>query len=60
MALAVESGLSYETVRNFETRLHAALPRTIAVLRIALENASVEFVVEDGGDWSVRLRKAAP
>jgi hypothetical protein len=54
--LAKPSEVSVDTVTRFE-RGEDLLPRTLAAIRTALELAGVEFIAENGGGPSVRLRK---
>jgi DNA-binding XRE family transcriptional regulator len=56
--LAIAAGVSTNTVTRLE-RGEMLLPRTLVVIRAALEAAGIEFIDENGGGPGVRLRKAA-
>lgn len=55
--LAKAAGVSVDTVSRLE-RGEELMPRTLAALRCALEDAGVQFIAENGGGAGVRLRKA--
>ncbi|NIA68983.1 helix-turn-helix transcriptional regulator [Pelagibius litoralis] len=56
--LAEATGLTRETIANFETGAHTPHPNNRAALRAALENAGVIFIDEDDtAGPGVRLRK---
>ena len=55
--LADTARIGVATVRLFEGEGAKARPATIAVLRLAFEQAGVEFIDENGGGVGVRLRK---
>jgi transcriptional regulator with XRE-family HTH domain len=59
-ALAAVAGVSKVTLSDFEIGKRSPHPRTLAVLRTALERAGVEFIAENGGGPGVRMRKASP
>jgi transcriptional regulator with XRE-family HTH domain len=56
--LATAAKVSPDTIARLE-RGESLYPRTIDVIRTALETAGVEFIHENGGGAGVRLRKVA-
>jgi transcriptional regulator with XRE-family HTH domain len=56
-ACAAAAGVSKVTLSDFEVGKRSPHPRTLAAIRAALESAGVEFIAENGGGPSVRLRK---
>lgn len=55
--LAKAAGLGLSTVVDFEKERRVVSDAAIQALRIALENAGVEFIAENGGGEGVRLKK---
>jgi transcriptional regulator with XRE-family HTH domain len=55
--LAVSSGVSVSTVRDFETSKRSPIGNNLAAMRAALEAAGVIFIEENGEGPGVRLRK---
>jgi transcriptional regulator with XRE-family HTH domain len=55
--LALASGASVSTIRDFETGKREPIANNLRALRTALEAAGVEFIAENGGGPGVRLRK---
>jgi transcriptional regulator with XRE-family HTH domain len=55
--LAASSGLGLSTVVDFERSRRPVSKEAIQAIRIALENAGIEFIAENGGGPGVRLRK---
>ena len=55
--LASRSGLGLSTVVDFERSRRPVSKEAIQAVRIALENAGIEFIDENGGGPGVRLRK---
>lgn len=55
--LASASGISYPTIARLEQQDGALGGRasTVAAIRVALENAGIEFIAENGGGPGVRL-----
>ena len=58
--LAEKAGVGLVTVRHLEAGRHEPRRATLDVIRRALEAAAVEFIDENGGGASVRLRKRRP
>ena len=56
--LAKAADVSPDTIARLE-RGETLYPRTLVVIRTALEAAGVEFIAENGGGAGVRLRKPA-
>ena len=56
--LADRAGVGIMTIHQFEKEGSQPRRATLEVVRRAFENASVEFIDENGGDPGVRLRKA--
>lgn len=54
--LATAAGVSTNTITRFE-RGEPLRVATIARLRVALEEAGMEFIAENGGGLGVRFRK---
>jgi transcriptional regulator with XRE-family HTH domain len=54
--LAVASGVSVSTIRDFETSKRSPIGNNLAAMQRALEAAGVEFT--NGGEPGVKLRKA--
>lgn len=54
--LATAAGVSPDTVSRLE-RGETLAPRTLAVIRTALESAGVVFIDQNGGGPGVRLRQ---
>lgn len=54
--LATLSNVSTNTITRFE-RGEALYPRTVEVIRVALETAGVEFIPENGSGVGVRLAR---
>ena len=54
--LALASGLSVMTIRNIERNKADPKQSTIEAINIALENAGIEFIPENGGGSGVRLK----
>lgn len=57
--LAVAANVSTNTISRLE-RGDTLYPRTVKIIRAALEAAGVEFVNENGGGAGVRLRQVDP
>jgi transcriptional regulator with XRE-family HTH domain len=55
--LALKSGLGLSTVVDFERSRRPVSKEAIHAIRLALEDAGVEFIDENGGGPGVRLRK---
>jgi len=56
-SLAAAARVSLSTVVDFErARRQVAMP-SVAAIRVALEEAGVEFIAENGGGAGVRLQK---
>lgn len=55
--LALRANTSRETVVGFESRSRQTRTMITHALRLTLEDAGVEFVVEDGKQVGVRLRR---
>ena len=51
------SRVAKKTIADFERGARTPLPRTLAAIQGALEDAGVEFIPENGGGAGVRLRK---
>lgn len=54
--LAEASNLSESTVRDFEKGRRIPTVNNLAAVKMALEQAGVEFIPENGGGPGVRLR----
>ncbi|KAA2313995.1 XRE family transcriptional regulator [Pseudooceanicola sediminis] len=54
--LAELAGVAQATISRLE-RGEPLKPSTVAVIKIALEGAGVEFIPENGGGVGVRLKK---
>lgn len=54
--LAEASNLSESTIRDFEKGRRIPTVNNLAAVKIALEQAGVEFIPENGGGPGVRLR----
>lgn len=57
--LAKAAGLGLSTVVDFEKERRIVSDAAIQALRLALEEAGIEFIAENGGGAGVRLRKPA-
>jgi transcriptional regulator with XRE-family HTH domain len=57
--LAMASGASVSTIRDFETGKRQPIGNNLNAIRGALERAGVIFVDENGEGPGVRLRKAS-
>ena len=57
--LADAAGVSTNTITRFE-RGEALSSRTLSSIRVALEEAGVEFIEANGGGPGVRLRRSNP
>ena len=55
--LASKSGLGLSTIVDFERSRRAVSKEAIQAMRLALEDAGIEFIDENGGGLGVRLRK---
>lgn len=55
--LAQKTDVSKRTIAGFEMGQSNPYLRTIEALKVALENAGVEFIPENGGGAGVRLKK---
>jgi transcriptional regulator with XRE-family HTH domain len=55
--LAEQSRVANATLADFEAGKRTPYDRTLADIRRALEEAGIEFIVENGGGPGVRLRK---
>ena len=55
--LASKSGLGLSTVVDFERSRRPVSKEAIRAIRLALEDAGLEFIDENGGGPGVRLRK---
>ena len=58
--LADLAGVGIVTIRQLEGENQQPRRATLAVVRMALEAAGVEFIDENGGGAGVRLRKPKP
>lgn len=56
--LAEVSDVAKRTIASFEREGRQPYQRTIAALQLALENAGIEFIPENGSGPGVRLQKA--
>ena len=54
--LANRAGIKPTTVRYVEGPHGRPKPRSLFAIRIAIEAAGVEFIIENGGEVKVRLR----
>ena len=57
--VAILASVSPTTITRLE-RGEGIYPRTLTVIRAALEAAGVEFIAENGGGAGVRLRAPRP
>lgn len=57
--LATQANVSQGTISRLE-RGEQLRPATIAAIRVALENAGIEFIDENGGGEGVRLSRPSP
>jgi transcriptional regulator with XRE-family HTH domain len=55
--LAVKSGLGLSTVVDFERSRRPVSKEAVQAIQLALEDAGIEFIDENGGGPGVRLRK---
>ncbi|WP_407530614.1 helix-turn-helix transcriptional regulator [Methylobacterium oryzisoli] len=55
--LAQASGLGLSTIVDYEKERRAVSLEVISAIKLALENAGVEFLPENGGGEGVRRRK---
>ncbi|MBS7699163.1 MAG: helix-turn-helix transcriptional regulator [Chelatococcus sp.] len=55
--LATAAGVAPNTINRFETGKTVPNRSTLAAIQLALEEAGVEFIPENGGGPGVRLRK---
>ena len=55
--LSAKSKVNARTILDFEAGKRSPNPATLLVLRQTLEDAGVEFIPENGGGASVRLKK---
>jgi transcriptional regulator with XRE-family HTH domain len=58
-ALAERAHVSKVTLSDFELGKRSPMPRTIAAIRTALEQAGMEFIDANGGGAGVRLKAPA-
>ncbi|MGD0762769.1 MAG: helix-turn-helix transcriptional regulator [Roseiarcus sp.] len=58
--LAMASGVSVSTIRDFETGKRQPIGNNLIAIQNALEAAGVILVAENGDGPGVRLRKAKP
>jgi len=56
--LAIASGVSVSTIRDFETGKRQPIGNNLSAIRNALEVAGVVFVAENGEGAGVRLKKS--
>ena len=54
--LAKAAEVATKTIAQFETEARTPYPRTLQALRMALEDAGVEFMDRNGGGAGVRLK----
>lgn len=54
--LAELAGVGLSTVYDFEKERRSVSARSVSVMKVALENAGIQFIPENGG-VGVRLRK---
>jgi hypothetical protein len=57
--LGPRCGTSHTSIRLFEDNFRPLSPERLAALREVLEQAGVEFIAENGGGLTVRMRKAS-
>lgn len=57
--LAKLSGVSAEEIEHFERKISKPASKTIEALQLALENAGIVFIPENGGGAGVRLKFTA-
>lgn len=55
--LAELAGVGLSTVYDFEKERRSVSARSVSVMKVALENAGIQFIPENGGGVGVRLRK---
>jgi DNA-binding XRE family transcriptional regulator len=55
--LAAASGVSLRTITHFEANERRPITPILVALRTALEDAGIEFIVENGGGPGVRLAR---
>jgi transcriptional regulator with XRE-family HTH domain len=55
--LAIKSGASAVTIRNFENERSAPQKGTLFLIQKIFEDAGVEFISENGGGSGVRWKK---
>lgn len=58
--LSAAAGVHRNTISNFETGKHGGREDAIQAIRVALENAGVIFVEENGEGPGVRFKKGHP
>lgn len=56
-ALAVAAKVSLSTVVDFEKKRRIVAEQSVLAIRVALENAGVEFIPENGGGAGVRFKE---
>jgi hypothetical protein len=57
--LAAAAGLGLSTIVDFERQRRRVSEAAAAAMRLALEDAGIQFIEENGGGAGVRLRQKA-